>query len=1247
MKNRLPPRHRYVVSVSLCCLLMAGILLGGCSGETEDRYYPDPVPELEWNRADGYRWAELPLSEDGQTGFTKVASSVTGVTFSNLVSDDHIADNRVLLNGSGVTAADVTGNGYADLYFTSLTGENKLYENKGNFEFTDITDEAGVAHSGFKSTGALFADVNGNGYPDLLISSLDKRNSLYLNDGKGRFELKENSGLGAAKGSSTMAMADISGNGYPDLYITNYKEKSPKDILDFQDVTPDQITQDGQIVSPYNEYYTLLNAEDDSPDVREIGEKDALYLNNGDGTFTEVTNYEERFLDQNGNPSGLFPDWGLTAKFQDLNGNGLQDLYVANDFWTPDRIWMNRGDGTFRAMDTLAIRNSSYSAMAVDFSDVDRDGNQDIFVVEMLSPYHEYRMRQMNPDEPLPLVPGDHQNRPRYNRNSFYMNRGDQTYSEISYYSGLEASDWSWAVRFIDLNLNGYEDVIISTGFAYDLQDMDAQLNVSENVSRGDISFDRYILGFPALNQQNKIFRNNGDLTFSEMSSEWGFTNEDISHGMIVADLNHNGVLDVVMNRFNEEAAIYQNRANRDRIAVRLKGSLPNTQAAGAKVKLTGGPVENQVKQLSLGGDYVSGSDLLTVFAADGENQNHQLTITWPDGSSNQLNNLKPNRIYEVFQDEFRPEEPEENRFSKSEYEVHFSDQSALLNHSHHEDSFDDFQIQPLLPYKLSHTGPGVAWIDITQDGSDELLIGTGKGAGLSAFQFDETGHPSPIQLGTLSGESSGDQTGIIGWTQNGQTHLVVGLANYEIGTAQSPSALYVHLKDGEIDSADRIPGILSTTGPVAAADYSGNGQPDLFVGGRFIPGRYPENATSRLFLNQNGSMVPDIQNADIFEEIGLVTGALFVDYNLNGQQDMILSTEWGTLRLFENKDGKFTEITEDVGLDRYSGWWQGVTVGDFTGDGYPDLVATNLGLNTSYQIQNSEYPLKLFYGDFNNNGTLDIIDSYYDERTGGYVPRRQLQEYQSVADAFGNIRYHRLFGRSTVDELLGMDTDRISSKKINTLEHMVFINREGKEFEAAPLPKKAQLSASFHAGVADLDNSGHEDIFMSQNFFAVPNPQQKPRIDGGRGIWLKGDGTGNFEALPGHESGIIAYGEQRGAGFSDITKNGRTDMVLTQNAAETKLFRNETVDEGLVVQLEGPDENQLGIGSSVRIIYQDGTKGPNRFIQAGTGYLSQNSAVHVLGISGAPQYLEVTWMDGKKEKVQMEEDLRPLTITY
>ncbi|MFH5883459.1 FG-GAP-like repeat-containing protein [Halalkalibaculum sp. DA3122] len=1216
-------------------------ILAGCSAS----------PELQWNEETNYRWAEISPGFFGETGFSPRSPSQTGIHFENRITEEQIAENRHYLNGSGVAAGDIDGDGLVDLYFAGLDTPNKLYKNRGGMQFEDVTAESGVSHEGYYSTGAVFADVDGDGDLDLLVTAMHKQNVLYINDGNGIFFKKEDSGLGAAKGSMTMDLADIDGDGDLDLYVTNYKEKSVKDIytteeLEWNNILKEPYNEQNQtgpftLVSPFDEHYQLFMSRDNRlVGAAETGEKDELYINE-EGTFRKVTDTGDTFLDANGAPLGLQPDWGLTAKFQDLNGDGFPDLYVCNDFFPKDRIWMNLGDGTFREADWKSVRNMSFSAMAVDFSDINRDGQLDMFVTEMLSPDHERRLRQMGSDDPTPNRTDSIQAQPQYNRNSMYLKREDDTYAEIAYLSNTEATGWSWATRFIDINLDGYEDLIINTGYTYDILDIDTQAGMIRQGRNMDENFDLLIGRAPKLDLSNKFLMNNGDLTFRDRSSEWGFGEPDVSHGLATADLDNDGDLDFASNRLNSSAAVFENTSRASRIAVRLRGDAPNVRGIGASVRLIG-PAMTQERQLSAGGDYLSGSTPLAMFAAD-EEADYTIEVTWPDGAFSVVNEVEANRIYEIQKSGATTGRKDNGNIFTSGEPV-FEDVSGRIGHTHHEDPFDDSTLQPLLPGKLSTLGPGISWVDIDDDGDDDLLVASGKGGTLGAFRNRGDGTFEPVTESPFDEIAPGDQTAILGWSTARGTNLMVGSANYEQGNPRAPSAYQYRRTPGTQFEQSGTLSNYSTTGTLAAADYDNDGDVDLFLGGRFVPAHYPRDATSRLFKNENGSFVLDAQNSRKLGEIGLITGAVFSDYDQDGDQDLLLSRGWDSVILMENDGGVFNDISAQVGLDQYKGWWRGIATGDFNNDGRPDIVVANVGLNSSYQMKFGD-PLRMYYTDLNGDRRVDIIETHAN-REGHYVPRKKLYEYNTLPVISNRFQSYRAFAGSDMQDIFGSRLSQIPYKAVNDLRHMVFINT-GEGFDAKPLPVRSQFSAAFHVGVADFNNDGNEDLFLSQNYFGMP--REVPRLDAGRGLWLRGDGTGNFTPLAGSESGIKVYGEQRGAAFSDINNDGKVDLAVTQNDAETKLYLNRTRKPGYRVTLQGPEQNSDALGSAIRLVYGNGEKGPLREIQAGSGYWSQNSFTQVMGSRSNHNVaeIEVHWFDGRRQRVELKEEKREYLIEF
>jgi hypothetical protein len=1196
------------------------------------RFWPEKA--IEWHEDIGYRWAELPALEPGQPGFTLLPASKTGITFSNSLTPDQIGDNRFLLGGSGVATGDIDGDGMVDVYFNRLDGANILYKNLGDWQFEDITKRAGVACPNRFSTGGTFADIDGDYDLDLLVTALGGPNACFINDGSGKFtEVTDSAGLSSNNGSTSMALADIDGDGDLDLYITNFKKKSVENIYSPQERAQNKVAKKiggtYKILPQFKEHYRI-EMVNDRPTIFENAEPDFLYLNDGNGHFKRASFTDGRFLDESGNLVSELKDWGLLPRFQDMDNDGDPDIYVCNDYWSPDRIWINDGTGHFQAINKLAIRHTSKFTMAVDFSDIDRDGDEDLLLIDMLAQNHQQRMQQAGNERQFPAAIGHFDNRPQIKRNMLLLNRGDNTYAEIGQLSGVQASEWTWSARFLDVDLDGYEDIIATNGQLHDFEDTDTNDRV-QRLSAFGYDYRKMAALYPSYLTPNVAFRNRGDLTFEDVSEEWGFTVPDLSWGMAFADFDNDGDMDIATNRLNEPAGIYRNRSDASRIAVRLKGLRGNTQGIGTKIRVVGGPVQ-QEKEVICAGTYLSGSDPMVSFAAGSADNSLTIEVEWRSGKIGQIRDVIPNRIYEIFETDTKPDEQSQPKpsFEPSPY---FDDVSDLLNHKHHEDPFDNFARQPLLPNRLSQLGPGVAWHDLDGDNDDDLIIAGGKGGKLAWFRNNGKQGFSRIRDSRLTQDLEYDQTAVVGWTkENGGSSLLVGCSNYE--NLQSSDAFFMRYDFGNesVVSSARVIGDKSTTGPMALADYDGDGNLDLFTGGRTIPGRYPEPASSKLYKNDKATFTIDETNSKLFRLLGMVSSAVFSDIDGDGDPDLILAVEWGPVMVFRNKNGRFVDATSDLGFDQYKGRWNGVTTGDLDEDGNPDIIATNWGLNNAYPAS-IEHPLRIYYDDFDGNGTLDILEAHFDPEMNKVVPERDLAAlYQAMPYIRPRTPNYKRFAAASVDEIIGESLIQSQQLIVNELKHMVFLNR-GDRFEAVALPIEAQFAPAFHVSVADFDGDGHDDIFLSQNFFA--SQIENRRCDAGRGLWLKGDGTGKLRAVLGQISGVMVYGEQRGAALSDFDLDGRVDLVVTQNGAATKLYRNVGAARGLRVKLNGPKNNPSGIGAIVRIVYEDGY-GPAREIHAGSGYLSQDSAVQVMGLRNRPKGVWVRWPGGRVTQAEL-----------
>jgi enediyne biosynthesis protein E4 len=1154
--------------------------------------------------------------------------SETGVWFTNQLRGDAYLTNAVAHNGAGVALGDVDGDGWVDIYLCSLQGPNRLFRNLGNWRFEEM-DAGEAACTGQFSTGAAFVDVDGDGDLDLLVNGIAAGTRLFLNDGKGHFTESKNSGLSRTASATSMALADIDGDGDLDLYCTHYI-----DVMHLADPTIRfGIARRGDQweVTKVNGESTRLPQWKDRFEalpggrVRELPEVDGLYRNDGHGHFTPIQFERGVFMDEHGKPIPPYRDWGLSVMFRDLNGDGVPDLFVCNDNASPSRAWINTGHGTFRAIDPLSFRHTSRSCMALDFADVDRDGHDDLFTLDMLAREHAKRMTQTVRDYPDRLAGERIEEQPRYNRNTLFFGQPDGSYVEGAFMAGLAATDWSWCAIFIDVDLDGYEDLLVSNGFGFDVMDQDSRDRLLHlKLPEAQLKRSRQLN--PPWPTKNAAFRNQGDGTFQPAGQEWGFDHFGISYGMALADLDNDGDLDVVVNNLNEPPSLYRNDSTAGRIEVRLKGTPPNTQGIGARLRLVGGPV-TQTQEMICGGRYMSCDQAVRVFASGPDPQKaERLEVTWRNNDFTTLEVL-PNHIYEIDQARAKPRETGPPA-PPAQSQPFFADVSSLLAHVHVEDSFDDWARQPLLPRRLSRLGPGLSWFDYDGDGWEDLIVSSGRGGKLAVF-LNKDGRQFRQLAGVLAG--SAEQGAVVGWPDGkGNRYALVALSGYG-STPEHESAIAAYALTN-IAAPQLWPAGQAVLGPLALADIDGDGDLDLFVGGRFLPGRYPEPVSSGIWLNEHGQLRRNAELSKCFESIGLVSGATFCDLDGDGQPDLALAMEWGPVRVFQNQHGHFHEVTAEWGLGETSGWWTSITAGDFDGDGRLDLAVGNWGRNTPYELYRPG-PLRIYYGDWNADGVTELVEAWQQGQT--WLPvRNRLWLERALPELTQRFPTHQLYGQATVEDVLGANYAKAKVAEARCLESSVFLNR-GLRFQRVPLPRDAQLSPVFSINVADFDGDGKEDLFLSQNFFG--SASDLSREDAGRGLWLRGSGTGTFTAMDPTVTGIRILGEQRGAALADFNHDGRIDLAVSQNNAATKLYLNQLARRGLRVVLQGPAANPDAIGAQLRVIYSAGRAGPGRAVQAGSGYWSQDAAAQVLGLAETPTALWIRWPGGREQTVPLD----------
>lgn len=1047
--------------------------------------------------------------------FTKLTSVETGIDFSNTITateNIHVQNYPYIYLGAGVAVGDINGNGLQDIFFSGNQVSSQLYLNKGNMQFEDITEAAGVSTKVWAS-GASMVDINSNGLLDIYVSVAghfdtppeDRKNLLFINNGDETFtESAAEHNLADTSFTIHSAFLDYNGDGYLDVYMLNNSE------IDFK--TGAVFTQGG-----FREGTAISF--------------DKLYRNNGDGTFTDVSR-EAGLLEEIG--------YGLGVTVADINRDGWPDIYISNDLDPNDVLYINNGDGTFTDKSADWLKHTSLSGMGVDIADYNNDGWPDIIQTDMMPANIRDRKRMSGSityEQQREMINRGSQY--QYAQNSLQLNNGIRPngniiFSEIARQAGVAYTDWTWANLFADFNNNGLKDILITNGMPKAVYDFDYKLRefaiLRNTRGAGNSQLYQLVQDLHNIKITNHLFKNDGGIGYIDKSQSWGFDDEGYSYGAAYADLNNNGRLDMVINNINAPASIYENLGSEEEnnyLQVQLAGEDPNRMGIGSEVVLSTSGKKQYLYQSPYRG-YASSVENRLHFGLRDATSIDSLEIFWPDGRYQLLTDLNSNQMITLRQEnasEFRDKFPE-NIHENHTFQRLDGDESIQWKHQVNETTVD-FNIQPQIPYKLSQLGPIVATGDVTGNGLDDLFLGGDKEiAGTLMLQQDDGNYIKTPHQQVWETDAKYNDTGALFFDANGDgiLDLYVASGGYDV-SYQSPmqqDRLYINQGNGNFTRAKKaLPKMLTSTKAIAAGDFTGNGLPDLFVGGRLVPFHYPMPPRSYLLRNDGGTFT------DITEEVapkllesGMITDALWVDYDKNGYLDLVTTGVWQPVKFYENNGEQLRNVTDQTGLPSMRGWWYSLAAGDFNNSGHVDFVAGNLGLNHTFTTSPEE-SFGVYAADFNNNGQTDIFFTkqigdkdypFFGLAKYGLQHQHFMRRFQSF-ESFTGVDIEELLGAEELQKALNYQADTFASAFIQNNGDGTFTNFN--------LPDRAQISPVQSILTHDVDGDGHLDIILAGNIYETD--PEITRFDAGNGLWLKGDGNGNFTPVSAFDSGFLA----------------------------------------------------------------------------------------------------------------------------
>ena len=1162
--------------------------------------------------------SEQPLaprsSPRGTTMFKILSAQETGIVTENSYSDPKMwAERHRELElgsvGTGVAIGDYDGDGRPDIFVVSKTEGCHLFRNLGGWKFEDVTEKAGVADhgdaAGIWKQGVTFADVNNDGWLDIYVCRFGAPNLLYVNQGDGTF--KEEAavrGLAVKDASVMAAFCDYDLDGWLDVFVqTNL----------FDSVAHPQ------------------------------GQRNYLFHNNGDGTFSNVTDR-----------AGITGEGqGHSATWWDYDDDGWPDLYVANDFLPADKLYHNNRDGTFTNVIDHALPHTPFSSMGSDLGDINNDGKIDLLVADMAATTHEKDQRAMAATRGLATDPKGQEfsTAQQYLHNALYLGTGTDRCLEAAFLTGLAATDWTWSVRWEDLDNDGRLDLFVTNGMLRESHNTDLMARMTLAQSPAEkVQIKR---SSPVLNEANMAFRNLGDYRFDDVSALWGLNEKGVSFGAAFGDLDGDGDLDLVYANYQKGVTVLRNDSDAGhRVIFALRGTTSNRFGVGAKLRIeTAAGI--QVRQLVLARGVLSNSEPVLHFGLGEDDRIKHLSVEWPSGQTQSFTDLAADRKYTVTEPRVTatPAKARKTETAGLFREVGQELGCALLSRA---SAFDELAQQPLLPQRQNRRGPSLAVGDINGTGQDDAVLGGTPSDPARLLLARRDGHFAVAEAAILTGDGPLSDGPMLLFEADGDGHpdLLVSKGGSARPAGSPDYQPQLFLNDGRggfrAAPAGSLPPLPFSVGALAAADYDRSGRLGVFVGSRVLPGQYPFSPRSALLANRGGRF-EDVTDslAPGLREMGMVIAALWSDVDRDGWPDLLLTVEWGQVKYFHNNQGKgFEDWTERAGFAAAgTGWWTSIAAADFNGDGQCDYAVGNLGLNTQYQADPA-HPALLYAGDFKGDDSMQLIEGYYEgERLFPWRTRRALGA--AVPSILKRFPRNDFYARATLSEILGEPklaaVQRFAASEFRS---GVFLSQPDGTYHFEPLPRLAQIAPLQGMVAGDFDGDGRADIYAVQNSYA-PIPAVG-RFDGGLSQLLRGDGHGHFSAVPLGESNLVVPGDAKALAVLDLDQDGWPDFLVTRNNSTTLAFRNNGVAgrHMLRVSLHGPVCNPTAVGARITLALTDGSQQSGE-VYAGSGYYSQSAASVFFGWSDStsPREIVVNWPAGGATTYPVPPNVSTLTL--